>query len=112
MRAVFSRKYVVQSHKIKMIFAKATLMLMIFFTSFAAFADVPPRKKDITDTTAKVTGVNNGEVVYNQTVEMATGMRSNGKIYVVVAVLSMILIGLFIYLFTLDRKITKLEKEK
>jgi CcmD family protein len=45
-------------------------------------------------------------------VDMATGMRSNGKIYVVVAVLSMVLIGLFIYLFSLDRKISKLEKEK
>jgi|GEM_PF-894313 len=42
--------------------------------------------------------------------EMATGMRSNGKIYVVVAVMTMILLGLFIYLFTLDKKITKLEK--
>jgi len=46
-----------------------------------------------------------------QTVDMATGMRSNGKIYVVVAVLCMILAGLFIYLFSLDRKIGKLEKE-
>lgn len=37
-------------------------------------------------------------------------MRSNGKIYVVVAVVVIILIGLFIYLVNLDRKITKLEK--
>lgn len=47
-----------------------------------------------------------------QEAEMATGMRSNGKIYVVVAVLSIILVGLFIYLFTLDRRISKMEKEK
>lgn len=37
-------------------------------------------------------------------------MRSNGKIYVVVAVVVTILLGLFIYLFSLDRKITKIEK--
>ncbi len=43
-------------------------------------------------------------------VEMAEVMRSNGKIYTVVAVCLTILIGLFIYLFTIDRKISKLEK--
>ncbi len=37
-------------------------------------------------------------------------MRSNGKIYVVVAVCLTILIGLFIYVFLLDRKISRLEK--
>ena len=37
-------------------------------------------------------------------------MRSNGKIYVVVAVVVVIVAGLFIYLANLDRKITKLEK--
>jgi CcmD family protein len=46
-----------------------------------------------------------------QPVEMADGMRSNGKIYIVVAVCLTILIGLFLYVFTIDRKITKLEKE-
>lgn len=43
-------------------------------------------------------------------VEMAGALRSNGKIYVVVAVLVVILLGLFIYLFRLDKKITRLEK--
>ena len=43
-------------------------------------------------------------------VEMADGMRSNGKIYVVVAVCLTILIGLFIYVFLLDRKISRFEK--
>lgn len=42
--------------------------------------------------------------------EMADVMRSNGKIYVVVAVCLLILFGLFIYLFILDRKISHLEK--
>lgn len=38
-------------------------------------------------------------------------MRSNGKIFVVMAVVVTILIGLFAYLFTIDKKITRLEKE-
>ena len=42
---------------------------------------------------------------------MADTMRSNGKIYVVVAVCLLILVGLFIYVLSVDRKLTKLEKE-
>lgn len=42
---------------------------------------------------------------------MANSMRSNGKIYVVVAVLTTILVGLIAYLVRLDKKISKLEKE-
>jgi multisubunit Na+/H+ antiporter MnhB subunit len=38
-------------------------------------------------------------------------MRSNGKIYVVVAIVVTIVIGLFIYLLNLDRKISKMEKK-
>ncbi|MFN3300291.1 MAG: CcmD family protein [Sediminibacterium sp.] len=38
-------------------------------------------------------------------------MRSNGKIFVVMAVVLTILIGLFAYLITIDKKITRLEKE-
>jgi uncharacterized membrane protein len=43
-------------------------------------------------------------------VEMADTMRSNGKIYVVVAVCITILTGLFIYVFILDKKISRFEK--
>jgi uncharacterized membrane protein len=39
-------------------------------------------------------------------------MRSNGRIYVVVAVVLTILIGLFLYVIRIDRKISKMEKEK
>jgi hypothetical protein len=46
-----------------------------------------------------------------RTVEMATGLRANGKIYVVVMVLVTILAGLIFYVVRLDRKIGKLEKE-
>lgn len=37
-------------------------------------------------------------------------MNSNGKIYVVMAVVTVIVLGLFLYLVNLDRKIKKLEK--
>jgi len=43
-------------------------------------------------------------------VEMADVMRSEGKIYVVVAILTTILSGMIIYLIMIDRKVTKLEK--
>ena len=42
---------------------------------------------------------------------MADLMRSNGRIWVVVAVMLTILAGLLLYLWRLDRKIGKLEKE-
>ncbi|MBA3829744.1 MAG: CcmD family protein [Taibaiella sp.] len=44
--------------------------------------------------------------------EMADTMRSNGKIYVVVLVLATIFVGIIVYLIRLERKITKLEKNK
>jgi CcmD family protein len=46
-----------------------------------------------------------------QQVEMADQLRSDGKIYVVVAVVSIILLGILLYLIRLDTKISKLEKE-
>jgi hypothetical protein len=45
-------------------------------------------------------------------VEMADLMRSNGKIYVVVFVILTILLGLILYIIRLDRKISKMEKER
>lgn len=41
----------------------------------------------------------------------ASFMESNGKIYVVVAVVVTIVLGLLIYLITLDRKVSRLEKQ-
>ncbi len=46
-----------------------------------------------------------------QEVEMATGLRASGKIYVVVAVLATIFTGIVVYLISLDRRIKRLEKE-
>ena len=44
-------------------------------------------------------------------VEMADTMRSNGKIYVVIAVILTILTGLILYLVRIDRRVTQLERE-
>ena len=38
-------------------------------------------------------------------------MEAYGKLFVLVAVLAVILAGIFVYLFFIDRKIGKLEKE-
>ncbi len=43
--------------------------------------------------------------------EMADLMRQEGKIYVVVAVIAIIFVVMAVYLFSLDRKISKIEKE-
>jgi CcmD family protein len=50
--------------------------------------------------------------VQAQTVEMADVLRSSGKIYVVVGTIAIIFVGLAVYLFSLDRRITKIEKNK
>jgi hypothetical protein len=39
-------------------------------------------------------------------------MTANGKIHVVMAVVVVIVLGLFLYLISLDKKISKLEKGK
>lgn len=46
-----------------------------------------------------------------QDAEMADVMRSNGKIYVIVGIILIVLVGLIAYLFLLDRKITRLENK-
>jgi CcmD family protein len=48
----------------------------------------------------------------SQQVEMADAMRSSGKIYVVIATITIIFVGLAIYLFSIDRRLKKIEKEK
>lgn len=48
---------------------------------------------------------------FAQDVEMADTMRSEGKIYVVVAVAFISLAILSFYMIRIERKVTKLEKE-
>jgi uncharacterized membrane protein len=44
-------------------------------------------------------------------VEMADTMRSEGKIYVVIAIMVLIFLGLIGYLVSIDRKVSRLEKK-
>jgi len=45
-------------------------------------------------------------------VEMADGLRQEGKFWVVVCVIALVTAGILLYLFMLDRKVSKLEKSK
>ena len=49
-------------------------------------------------------------IAFAQNAEMADTFRSEGKIYVVVAIVLIVLSGLIIYLFLMDRKMNKLER--
>lgn len=69
-------------------------------------------KKALTVVLAMILCMNHA--LYAQAVENTGSedfMNSNGKIYVVVAVIVLIVIALFAYLFYLDRKIARMEKE-
>ena len=56
--------------------------------------------------------VENTKPVTNEPkVEMADTFRENGKIYIVVAVVLIVLLGIFAYLFMLEKKLAKVEKE-
>ena len=44
-------------------------------------------------------------------IEMADQLRSDGKIYVVVTCIVIILVGLLAYLFSIDKRLKKIEKE-
>jgi hypothetical protein len=48
---------------------------------------------------------------FAQDAEMADGMRASGKIYVVVGIILIVLLGLILYLFMMDKKLTRLEKQ-
>ncbi len=73
-------------HKYNLLTTRFTLLLVAMFFSVFSFAQA-------------------------KEVQMADTMRSNGKIYIVVAVCLTILVGLFFYIFSLDRKLSKMEKE-
>jgi len=47
----------------------------------------------------------------SQEIAMADQMRADGKIWVVVAVISVIFAGIIVFLVSMDRKIAKLEKQ-
>jgi len=53
----------------------------------------------------------NEEDYRNYEVEMADKLREDGKIYVLVAIITIIMSGILFYTVTIDRKVSKLEKE-
>lgn len=59
-----------------------------------------------------MTGISGSWAQSQGAVEMATGLRSSGKIYVVVLVIVLLFVGLAVYLISIDRKVRKLEKYK
>jgi CcmD family protein len=65
---------------------KITLMLMLLLSFATAFAQ------------------------QSESVDMADALRSSGKIYVVVATIVIVFLGLAIYLFSIDRRLKKIEK--
>jgi hypothetical protein len=60
------------------------------------------------DTTAQKTETT-ARKIKKEVIEMADTLRADGKIWVVVAIILIVLIGLFTYLFMLDKKVTRLE---
>ena len=48
-------------------------------------------------------------MAFGQPVEMADAMRSSGKIYVVIAIIVIVFVGLALYLFSIDRRLKKIE---
>ena len=48
----------------------------------------------------------------DQPVEISDAFRSSGKIYVVIATIVIVFTGLAIYLFSIDRRLKKIEKDK
>jgi Na+/alanine symporter len=74
------------------------LATILFFSIIVAHA----QEKTAADTTGGAP---------QQQVEMADVMRSEGKIYVVVGIVMIVLAIMLIYLFTIDRNVKRLEKQ-
>lgn len=58
-----------------------------------------------------LTFISSVSMAQSSDVEMADIMRSNGKIYVVLAVVLIVFVGFILYLIRLDKKVSRLEKE-
>lgn len=75
---------------------KKYLLILLLSLSFAVQAQP---KQPVTDADYN-----------NMHIEMADKMRTEGKIYVVVAILVTILAGFVVYITRIDSKVTKIEK--
>jgi hypothetical protein len=91
--------------------------LLLVLSSFGTFAQTDEKKGDQNatptveaieaDTQKAQTMTETGKATSQ--VEMADRLRADGKIYVVVAIILIILVGFIVYLIILDRKIKSLE---
>jgi len=81
-------------HHLKYLFIVATLLLCLNTTAVAQ-EKIPINEEDYG----------------NQKVEMADQLRADGKIYVLLGVILIIFAGFTVYMVSLDRKVSKLEKE-
>ncbi|GAA4312623.1 CcmD family protein [Nibribacter koreensis] len=82
---------------------KVYKLILVVLLSWVATAGTPLMAQSQTETTS-TTATTSGP-------EMADVMRQDGKIYIVVAVLVTVLLGILFYLISLDRKVAKLERE-
>ena len=73
--------------------------LIVFFL-LVSFQAKPQEKIEITS-----------DDYQNSAVEMADIMRSEGKIYVLVGIIGIVLGGILVYVIYTDRKISRLEKQ-
>lgn len=73
---------------------------IVVFLLFASMRAMSQDKIEITS-----------EDYQNSGVEMADVMRSEGKIYVLVGIIGIVLAGILVYVVHTDRKITKLEEQ-
>lgn len=80
-------------------------ILAVWCFMLFATAGVKQAQAQATETESSVT------VVAEPEVEMADTLRQDGKIYVVVVVLLTVLVGMIVYLISLDRKVSRLEKQ-
>lgn len=71
-----------------------TIALLIFSLSALAQEKIPVSEADYS----------------NNSVEMADKMRADGKIYVLVGIITIIFIGITVYVVSTDRRISNLEK--
>jgi CcmD family protein len=88
-------------------------LLLLSVLSFMAITAILAQTK-ITDTTIVVKNTTSAPTAakINQSVfvQMDDTLRSSGKIYVVIITIAIVFIGLAIYLFSIDRRLKKLEK--
>ncbi|WP_246853535.1 CcmD family protein [Rufibacter aurantiacus] len=83
--------------------------LLVLLLMWAAGFSIPASAQNTTEGGSTIEYTSQDKAASDP--EMADVMRQDGKIYIVVAVLVSILLGILFYLISLDRKIGKLERE-